>query len=242
MAKRLLVALLLTACAACGGGDDEPGPSPTTTAVPTPAGGPSQTTADAQRDGVPPEIAALTYPERVQERARMRAPEGTWVISRFFEPLELPAELQAEYGELLLLDRDETRIVRAFPFEAVPPTWITMNDDALYCGRAGDGGLPYSMVCRIDRETLASVVKIYTDELGTWIPSDHPSHWEVIGYYLEMYDLVVDDRALYALAGNETWTWLDPNTLTVVQHGTQAPASPRPRTSARPFTPDDGRP
>jgi len=32
-----------------------------------------------------------------------------------------------------------------------PPSEMVVTEDAVYCGRQGDGGLPTSMLCRVDR-------------------------------------------------------------------------------------------
>jgi len=57
----------------------------------------------------------------------------------------------AEYGELLLLNPTRARILRAYPFAGAPPHWLLVTDHAVYCGRAGDGALPDSMVARVAR-------------------------------------------------------------------------------------------
>jgi hypothetical protein len=226
---RFLVSVLLV-FAACGG-DPEPEPtlSPTPTAFRTPSTGPSQPVADAQRDGVPTTVAALPFLERVHTRARLRTPEGIWVISRNEDGLpDLP-----EYAEILLLDQQEASIVRAYPLESVPPRWLTMTDQAVYCGRNGAGEMPYSMVCRIDRRTFAARIRIYTDE--RWIPGDHPHGWELDPFQLQITDLVADDVALWVRSRNEGWARLDPNALSIVQRGTAGPAgSPPPSVTAGP--------
>lgn len=60
-----------------------------------------------------------------------------------------------EYGELLLLD-EEGGIERAYPMTAFPPNWLLITPEAVYVGKVGDGGLPWSAVGRIDRATLKS--------------------------------------------------------------------------------------
>ena len=69
-----------------------------------------------------------------------------------------------EYGEVLLLSANRSKVLRANPLPGVPPQALLLEQDALYCSRAGDGGLPDSMVCRIDRSTLRSTVRIYPVE------------------------------------------------------------------------------
>lgn len=149
----------------------------------------SQTPSEAARDGVVPAVAALTFDRRVevQEPSSSSAPitrveteEGVWVVSRMpratydlsdgcgLGVTDDPDALYrrdvictVEYGEILLLDHDEQRILRAFPLPGVPPTRIAVTDDAVWCARVGDGGLPDSMLCRIDRQTYDWQVRIF---------------------------------------------------------------------------------
>lgn len=228
-----LLAVVFLAFSACGGSDEpNPTPAPTQAIALTPVPGPSQSVVDAQRDGVPASIAALPFAKRVEDRARIRTAEGIWMISR---PSGGAKPDRTDYEEILLLDLDETKILRAYPLKSVPPRWITVGDDAVYCGRAGDGALPHSMVCRIDRTTFAPKVRIYTDQLDRWIPAEHPNSWEIEAFHLEMRDLVVDDVALWSEA-REGWTRIDPASLTIVERGTPGPqGSPAPRVTAEPF-------
>lgn len=142
-------------------------PSPTAVASPTavrsptpaPTGGDaasaSQTAADADRDGVPAAVAALPFDERVSVpdspgTARIVTDEGTWVVSELRDPgLAGPNG----YGEVLLLDSEGTRILRAFPSPGLVPAELLVTDDAVYCAGRGGGQL-LSWVCRIDRSEL----------------------------------------------------------------------------------------
>ncbi len=151
-------------------------PTPTVSATPTPANSVSQSPADAARDGVSPVLAKLSVTRRVLLidepysgiPTKITAPEGTWLISRpdvgtLGDPESLcptrdsdkpnPADVCFDYAEILLMSTDLRRIIRAFPIPGLPPQWLALTPDALYCGRQGDGALPDSMVCRIDRTT-----------------------------------------------------------------------------------------
>jgi len=80
--------------------------------------------------------------------------------------------LLTEYGELLLVTPDRSRILRAYPFRDVPPQWLLVTPRAVYCGRQGDGGVPNSMVCRVDRPTGALTVVVFPspDDFATNAP------------------------------------------------------------------------
>jgi hypothetical protein len=229
-----LLALGIVAASCIGCTSDTPertaSPNPTATA----SRGPSQSAADAKRDGVVPAVAALPFGVRVAPLSTVRLNEQLWVISRLGDTsgtgvdCEGPEEgeygvdwvCSSEYGELLLLNRRGTKILRALPLPSVPPQHIAVTDDAAYCGRAGDGGLPHSMVCRIDRRTFETTVWVFWDSdhvAQTPEPSLLPG-WKLHEEYLPMYKFQADDDAVWAKdfhTGN-TWTKLDPVTLEIV--------------------------
>ena len=133
--------------------------------------GASQSAADARRDDVLPAVASLSFEDRVSVILEAEAPEGVWALSRM---PGAPAALgdpagrygvdwvaRQEYGELLLLDRTARRIIRAYPLPGVPPQTLLLRDDAVYCARQGDGGLPDSMLCRVDRDRLTAQVRVF---------------------------------------------------------------------------------
>ena len=161
-------------------GTDEVNPpvagSTTTTTLTVPdVRGPSQSPVDAARDGVVPELAELPIAERVSIQVSIPAAEGIWAIS------EIPGETETdaciigdrtgeygtdfictgEYREILLLSDDAGSILRAYPLPSQPASHLLMSPDAVYCGRQGDGGLPDSMLCRIDRDTLQMVGRLF---------------------------------------------------------------------------------
>jgi hypothetical protein len=144
---------------------------PPTTPGPEAVSGPSQSEQDARRDGVLPEVAALPFVERVRIVAQEEAPEGVWAVTRIPGGpgvLGDPAGRygvdwvqRAEYGELVLLDTAGTRILRAYPLPGVPPGLLRVHDSGVYCARRGDGALPVSMLCRIDRNTFELAVRVF---------------------------------------------------------------------------------
>src|SRR5688500_10574463 len=109
-------------------------------------GPPSQSEADALRDGVSPELAAVPVAWRVTwdppkwlppgQSARHRTDEGRWVASRpsgdlsqrigrhvVVDPYRTSGRdviSLNEYGEVLLMNAEGTRIQRAFPLPGVP--------------------------------------------------------------------------------------------------------------------------
>lgn len=167
-------------------------PSPTTR--PTAFLRASQSTADARAYGIDPAVAALPIGVRVRQyvsgtlpvaSTQASTPEGLWLVSRAdgdgSADLGAHPEL-AQYGELLLMAPDRSRILRAYPFRGVPPQWLLVTPEAVYCGRQGDGALSDETVCRVDRSTGALRVAVFpstTDStfgdpqslagrLGTW--------------------------------------------------------------------------
>jgi hypothetical protein len=155
-------------------------PQPTATAT-SAALQPSQTPAEARRDGVLPALAALPVSKRVAPvdplyegttHTRISAAEGVWVISRPEISTDtgcLPGRaggsndgattsyrVCSDYAEILLLTPDRQRVIRAYPIPGAPAQWIVLTPEAIYCGRQGDGALPESMVCRIDRASASA--------------------------------------------------------------------------------------
>lgn len=148
----------------------------TTVAVPI-VGEPSQSPADAERDRVVPALAALPTSLRVDPELTVPTEEGLWVLSRPKpETMDLAPGCGlggpdgvygrdiicvAEYGEVLLMDPTGERILRAYPLPGLPPYHLVVTDAAVFCGRWGDGALPDSMLCRIDRTTLDWIVRVF---------------------------------------------------------------------------------
>jgi hypothetical protein len=164
-------------------------PTPTvTTPPPTTESAGSQSFPDAARDGVNLFMAWLSVSQRVAPSepftrvgtTRITAPEGTWVISEpDLEPYRNPAtscvvrkgkgegktrnayDICYGYSEILLMSTDLKRILRAYPIPDLPAQWLVLTPDAIYCGRQGDGAIPDSMVCRIDRSTHAFTGRVF---------------------------------------------------------------------------------
>jgi hypothetical protein len=112
VAAALALTLVFTSCS------DYP---PERSAHPSPtagSGSPSQSAADAKRDGVPLAIAEMSFEDRTNvpfpEPTPIRADEGVWTLTR------PSAEGVNEYGEVLLLDRAQRTVVKAFPMEDGP--------------------------------------------------------------------------------------------------------------------------
>lgn len=155
--------------------------TPGTSSSPAPAG-PSQSAADAARDHVPSQVAALPLAARLIPAPSpdpglatgVTTPEGVWLISRpdlgtVTASGCLPADPAAgigyrtcsDYSEVLLVSPDRSRILRAVPVPAAPPQWLVAGGGAVYAGRQGDGGAPDSMVLRIDPGTGRVVGRIF---------------------------------------------------------------------------------
>jgi hypothetical protein len=193
----------------------------------------SQSPADAARDGVVPAFAALPLKVRMSVRSSVVAPEGVWVASRPTpeadrsavgcrigpEEGQTPADwiCTSEYGEVLLLDPARTRILRAYPLAGVPPQFLRLTANALYCGRPGDGGLlPDSMACRIDRTTLAATVRVFPGEPDSVVIQPcftPPASWRIADHYLPVTDLAADGKGVRVKGADGQWLNLDPLTL-----------------------------
>jgi hypothetical protein len=153
--RRWLIAALLLLFVGCPA-EDVPTPvRPLTTPQ-----GPSQTEAEAERDGVPADIAALTLDERLDlgdERAdgttSLTADDGVWRLAR-------PTK---DYGEVLLLDARREHVQYAVPLGFLPyhleiadeDIWVAAEDRKQWV--------------RIDSDSLEIV------ERGTKGPSATPS-------------------------------------------------------------------
>ncbi len=227
---RRIAAVVIGLVLAAGCGDaGQTGPNPSNAA--------SQSPADAARDGVVSQLAALPLSVRADIISSVTADEGVWAISRptsTADPEEgcrlgdptgkYPTEVicTTEYGELLLLDESQSRIVKAFPLPAVPPEELLLTDDALYCSRSGAAMLPDSMLCRVDRQTLEAVVRIFPTDLGSVVvqPCFYPLEgWVIAPSLVTMRDLTLTADGLFARADDRTWTRFDPVSLEATHSG-----------------------
>ena len=218
-AALLVIALSAAVLASCGSG----------------APSESQPASDASRDGVVAALAALPLQDRVAAQAEIPASEGVWVVSRPGPGAEEAAEgcrlgpeggrypsemiCTFEYGEVLLLDAAHERILRAFPLPALPPDFLAITDDAVFCARNGSGGLPDSMLCRIDRATFEMSVRVFPSEDESIVAQPcfyPPAGWTVESGYLDVQDLVVDGADLRTRDAEGAWHDIDGTTLQVL--------------------------
>jgi hypothetical protein len=209
--------------------------TPRTTVTTTDPTAASQIPQDALRDGVIPELAALSREIRVDPIASVDTEEGVWVISRpspdiepYTEGCRLGADegryptdfiCTTEYGEVLLLDPVSGLIERAYPLPGIPPEVLIVGDEAVYCGRNGEGLLPDSMVCRIDRRTLQAVVRVFPGVPDSIVAQPcyyPPENWTIADRPLEVLDLQVSPDGLWAQ--DETGRiGLDPVSLEILE-------------------------
>lgn len=207
---------------------------------------PSQSAADAARDGVVPAVAALPFDERVSPRTyglvpRVVTAEGVWVASEIpqAEDRWTVGDVEGTYGydfvgvteyaEILLLDPTERRILRAYPLPDVPPSELAVSDDAVYCAGQGDGAVSTSVICRIDRRTGAWSVRAFPSSIDPYIPLegrlpdnlavDAPVEEPMFGPLVLLPDVVVTvgDQALGAF-DPVTLEPLDPAAHGIVRH------------------------
>ncbi|MCP4247579.1 MAG: hypothetical protein GY778_11070, partial [bacterium] len=175
-------------------GLDLPAELPLTPPAPA-TGEPSQTPADAERDGVVAELAAIPTGMRVSPLVGVNAEEGRWILARPTDELirsisgtgcglgntvdgtyGVDVICVVEYGEILLVD-DLGQIIRAYPMPGAVPSWILVDVDAVYAGRIGDGGLPDNTLVRIDRTSLQADVWLVPAPLDGG--SEWPPDWRI---------------------------------------------------------------
>lgn len=176
--------------------------------------------------------------DTVYEAQPIKSDEGIWLISRptaskqedgyrYETPSGVQYICQPEYGEVLLLASEKGPILRAFPFPSVPPTHLVLAADALYCARQGDGGVPDSMACRIDRKSMALNARVFPSNMDSGYQSGseayRPKTWTVDTRDLQVNELVVNESGLWARNHQRTWTQLHLRDLRVVAENVAAP-------------------
>lgn len=190
---------------------------------------PSQPMDDAKRDGVLAAVAAMPFEQRVYVVKSVSSSEGLWAVSRpkNFRGARVRGDRSGvygrdyvnlgEYGEVLLLDEAATRIRRAYPLPGFPPQTLLLTDTAVYCARQGDGGLPHSMLCRIDRRTRGWTARVfpYDQEVGDF--RRYPDNWVTN----EPVDRVLFSRLRFSngrlvASGQGGSARVDPTTLEVI--------------------------
>jgi len=207
----------------------------------------SQSAHDAVRDGVVPVLAALPLSERLDASAAVDTAEGRWVFST---PDQIPAEAAPncalgnplgtrwrdflcldEYGEILLMNADGTRIIRAFPLPfAHTTTHLVATDKAVYCASQGDGGLPDSLLCRIDRTTLTMLVRVFPWQMDSaFVPPQRPDLYAPATWVLDQppkdamfYNLAVSTGHIQISDGGNRAD-VDPQTLQLSNVHTSTP-------------------
>ena len=204
----------------------------------------SQTPEDAARDGVVPALAALPVDLRVAQVpevfgvTRIETPEGTWTISS--PKPEIPNLIRScllgnsngtfgldvicisEYAEILLLEPGTDRILRAYPFASIGPQALELTDDAVYCIRQGDGALPDSMLCRIDRTALDATVRVFPSTIDSAVGpgSGHhiPSTWIIDEpTNLALWQRLIISDGLVRISGLAGMAKIDPLTLEIIE-------------------------
>ena len=186
---------------------------------------PSQSPADAVRDGVIPEVAELSLRDRAAVQVFVQTEQGIWAISHATPELldtaprcEGPDDFEGtygvdafctdSYGEVLFLD-DDLNVVRAYPVYSGKPRWLYVDSEVVYAGQIGDGGLPWNIVVRVDLLTLESTTIIFVHPEGHysglpgWIVVEGNPRAEGFGLYEAEGD-GGPDTALYAGGGTQS--------------------------------------
>jgi hypothetical protein len=214
LCRSVIVTLLLT-LAACRTTE------PVAPAFPKPTPqGPSQTRAEAKRDGVPAKVGAMTISDRLEvasvDSPSITTDEGVWTLAR--------PRIGTEYGEVLLLDARREKVIKAFPL-SWPPYELAITDEAVYCGRSGDGGLPNTTICRIDRRTKEVTGRAFLCTDCADPPRSPPRRegWSVTYRSVSIYDFVASVTGVWLQDFAGTWTRLDPKTLEVRETNVEEP-------------------
>lgn len=113
------------------------------------------------------------------------------------------------------MDAAGEQILRAYPLPALPPNSLVVTDDAVYCGRYGDGALPDSMICRIDRTTLNWIVRVFPWETesalaGLYVPDNWTIDEPIDAAYVETMQITKDGLVVEGWGGEKL---VDPLTL-----------------------------
>lgn len=210
----------------------------------------SQSSQDAARDGVVPALAALPLRERVDAAAAVDTAEGRWVFST---PDHIPAGAAPdcalgdplgrrwrdflcidEYGEILLMNADDTRIIRAFPLPySHTTTQLAVTDKAVYCSSQGDGGLPDSLLCRIDRTTFKMLVRVFPWQTDSVFASQGPELYDPATWILDqprgaMFDTLAVSGGHIQISEGGDRADVDPQTLQLSNVHTSTPQRPTP--------------
>jgi hypothetical protein len=113
---------------------------------------PSQTSAEAERDGVSADLAELALSDRSLPSIAVHAAEGTWAASSVPNVTPCLGAGCETYAELLLVD-DDQRLRLAVPMSGFAPTWMVLTTKFLYAGQDADEVRGDTAIARIDRET-----------------------------------------------------------------------------------------
>jgi hypothetical protein len=194
-------------------GDEPDASSETTLSVPRPDGA-SQEPEAAVRDGVVPAVALLPIVDRVGEWGETpgtSTEEGFWSIGRMNPTAGdddcvvglgsgvygIDFVCADTYGEVLLMSIDGNEILAAYPMPDVPPTWLVVTDEAIYCGRPGTEALPLTALCRIDRSSGEFQVRLFaivgdgfegTIDVPTVVDLERlPGTWTVATEFVDSY-------------------------------------------------------
>lgn len=199
-------------------------PEPSEVATTQPDLSPSQSAADAARDGVAAPVAALAFDARVDPTSTVSTPEGIWIASMLPPATVASTEsLQgaflgngdgrygvdyvsaASYAEILLLDPDSLEIVRAWPLTDFPNLRLTATPDAVWAHRDGDGGLPDGLVVRIDRTTMDLRGRVIMSDIDSSFTGDFENVANNIPLPADVVVRALADDSAPATQGEVAW-------------------------------------
>lgn len=179
----------------------------------------AQTESDAARDMVHPAVGQLSFGERVESIASVNAGGKRWVLSEF--PIATRNQMVDDgiagpdldpFGGEVLLVEDEL-IIKAFPLNEFPPTFLEADGIMVFAGRDGDGSYPDSALIGINSLTLDSVrvVMVSTDgsTSGFYGPQWEQGSSFQVQQFQERNFLQVLRALTGALASGENWVVRD---------------------------------
>lgn len=126
---------------------------------------PSQTAAEAERDGVSADLADMALSDRSFPSIAVHAAEGTWAVSSVPNVTPCLGGGCETYAELLLVD-DDQRLRLAVPMGGFAPTWMALTTEFLFAGQDADEVRGDTAIVRVDRETLEVEVVAFDPPRG----------------------------------------------------------------------------
>lgn len=170
----------------------------------------------------PEALQALPLDQRLRATVPpVETAEGLWLASRPALPND--AGYVGDYAELVLVDTARSALAEVFPLPGLAPEQLLVTDDAVYVSRQGDGGLPFSLLARVDRQTRQIVVRVFPGGIdGTYEPPGGtlPPGWTVTeGLDEGQFQRLQVDGTTVTVSGSGRSLTFDAHTLALLPAG-----------------------